>query len=134
MWSRHFNGLEKEVALYIDGVKAVRWWHRVAVQTDWYLDGWKKKRVFPDFLIALDETGEKPPKMVAVETKGLYLQNDDTDYKWKLFETLERYGSDDVPAGEGELALGDKLSPMRFRLVLDGDWKSQIDMALAEGT
>ncbi len=67
-----FQQLEKDVALYIDDVKAVRWWHRIAVQADWYLDGWKKKRVFPDFLVALEEATGKPSKLVVVETKGLH--------------------------------------------------------------
>lgn len=129
IWSRHFNSLEKDVALYIDDVKAVRWWHRIAVQADWYLDGWKKKRVFPDFLVALEETDGKPSKLVVVETKGLHLKNEDTDYKRKLFETLERHSDGGVPVGE--LTLEAKPGTMRFRLVLEGDWKSQVDAALA---
>jgi type III restriction enzyme len=132
IWSKHFNGLEKDVALYIDDVKAVRWWHRIAVQADWYLDGWKKKRVFPDFLVALEEVNGKPSKLVVVETKGLYLKNEDTDYKRRLFETLERHSTGGVPVGE--LTLDDQPGPMRFRLVFEGDWKSQVDAALAEQT
>ena len=129
IWSKHFNSLERDVALYIDDVKAVRWWHRIAVQADWYLDGWKKKKVFPDFLVSLEETEGKPSKLVVVETKGLHLKNEDTDYKRKLFETLERHSSGGVPVGE--FVLGDAPGPMRFRLVLEGDWKSQVDAALA---
>ena len=129
IWSRHFNGLEKDVALYIDDVKAVRWWHRIAVQADWYLDGWKKKRVFPDFLVALEEVKGKPTRLVVVETKGLHLQNDDTEYKRRLFEVLEKHSATGVPVGE--LTLDAQPGPMRFRLVFDGDWKSQVDAALA---
>ena len=129
IWSKHFNSLEKDVALYIDDVKAVRWWHRIAVQADWYLDGWKKKKVFPDFLVALEETKGKPSKLVVVETKGAHLKNEDTDYKRKLFETLERHSEGGVPVGE--FLLSDAPVPMRFRLVLEGDWKSQVDAALA---
>ena len=128
IWSRHFNGLEKDVALYIDDVKAVRWWHRIAVQADWYLDGWKKKKVFPDFLVALEETKGKPSKLVVVETKGFHLKNEDTEYKRKLFETLERHSDGGVPVGE--FILGDAPGPMRFRLVLEEGWKSQVDAAL----
>ena len=129
IWSRHFNGLEKDVALYIDDVKAVRWWHRIAVQADWYLDGWKKKRVFPDFLVALEEKDGKADRLVVVETKGLHLQNDDTAYKKKLFEVLEKHSSSGVPVGE--LTLDTQPEPMRFRLVFEGDWKSQVDAAFA---
>lgn len=128
IWSKHFNGLEKDVALYLDDVQAVRWWHRIAVQTDWYLDGWKRKRVFPDFLVALEEADGRPSRLVVIETKGLHLQNDDTDYKRRLFETLERHSSTSVSVGE--LVLDIQPDPMRFRLVLEGDWKSQVDAAL----
>ncbi len=128
VWSKHFNKLKEPVALYLDGVPAVRWWHRIAVQADWYLDGWKKKKVFPDFLVALEETKGKPCKLVVVETKGLHLMNEDTAYKRKLFETLERHRDGGVPVGE--FLLGDAPRPMRFRLVLDSDWKSQADAAL----
>ena len=129
VWSRHFNRLEEDVALYLDEVNAVRWWHRIAVQEDWHLTGWKKQRVFPDFLVALEETEGQPTRLVVVETKGLHLQNEDTDYKRRLFETLEKHSATGVPVGE--LTLDDQSGPMRFRLVLDGDWKSQVDAALA---
>jgi hypothetical protein len=51
-------------------------------------------------------------------------RNDDTEYKRKLFETFERHSTGGVPVGE--LTLDDKPGPMRFRLVLEGDWKSQV--------
>ncbi|MEO7317387.1 MAG: DEAD/DEAH box helicase family protein [Chthoniobacteraceae bacterium] len=129
IWNRHFNGLEKDVALYIDDLDAVRWWHRIAVQADWYLDGWKKKRVFPDFLVALEEKEGRPSKLVVVETKGLWLKNEDTKYKEKLFEVLERHSAGGVPVGE--LSLDDTPGSMRFRVVFEGDWKSQVNAALA---
>ena len=91
--------------------------------------GWKKKRVFPDFLVALEESDGKPSRLVVVETKGLHLQNDDTEYKRRLFETLEKHSGTGVPVGE--LTLDTKPGPMRFRLVLEGDWKSQVDAACA---
>jgi type III restriction enzyme len=129
IWSKHFNGLEKDVALYLDDVKAVRWWHRIAVQSDWYLDGWKKKKVFPDFLIKLEETAGKASRLVVIETKGLHLKNEDTEYKHKLFETLERSCSEGISVGE--LNLEDSPGAMRFQLVFEGDWRSQVDAALA---
>lgn len=128
VWSKHLNGLEKDVALYLDDVDAVRWWHRIAVQADWHLDGWKKRRVFPDFLVALDEPDGKPARLAVIETKGLHLQNDDTEYKRRLFEVLERYAEGGVQVGD--LSLDAAPGPMEFRLVFEGDWKSQLDAAL----
>lgn len=84
--------------------------------------------MFPDFLVAMEEADGKPSRLVVIETKGLHLQNEDTDYKRRLFETLERHSSTSVSVGE--LALDLQPDPMRFRLVLEGDWKSQVDAAL----
>jgi type III restriction enzyme len=128
IWSRHFNGLEEDIALYIDDVAAVHWWHRIAVQADWYLDGWKKKHVFPDFLVAIEEAKGTKSKIVVIETKGLHLKNEDTAYKQKLFEVLEKYSLGGVPVGE--LEMGDKPNGMRFRLIFDDDWKSKVNEAL----
>ncbi len=128
VWSCQLNKLETPVALYLDDVEAVRWWHRIAVLSDWYVEGWKKKRVFPDFLVALDEDDGKASRLVVVETKGLWLRNEDTKYKEKLFEVLERSGAGGVKVGE--LDLGDSPGAMRFRVVFEGDWKTQVDSAL----
>jgi type III restriction enzyme len=129
IWSKHFNGLEKDVALYLDDAEAVHWWHRIAVQADWYLDGWRKKKVFPDFLVSLEEEDGKPSRLLVLETKGLHLKNDDTDYKTRLFETLERHCRDGVSVGK--LKLEEKTGEMLFRLVFEGDWKSKVDDSLA---
>jgi type III restriction enzyme len=128
VWSCQVNSLEKPVALYLDDQEAVRWWHRIAVQSDWYIDGWKKKRVFPDFLVALEGAGPKKFRLLVLETKGLHLLNEDTEYKRKLFETLERHLAQGVPVGD--LVLSGSRVPMQFRLILEGDWKSQLDRAL----
>lgn len=128
VWSCQLNKLETPVALYLDDVDAVRWWHRIAVLSDWYVDGWKKKRVFPDFLVALDVLEGKAMRLVVVETKGLWLKNEDTQYKQKLFEVLEKHSSSGVKVGEFEL--GDIPGAMRFRVVFEGDWKTQLDAAL----
>jgi type III restriction enzyme len=129
VWSCQLNKLETPVALYFDDVDAVRWWHRIAVLSDWYVEGWKKKRVFPDFLVALDEDDGKASRLVVVETKGLWLKNEDTKYKQKLFEALEKHSSGGVSVGE--LELSDSPGAMRFRVVFEGDWRSQVDAALA---
>ena len=128
IWSKHFNGLEKDVALYLDDAVAVHWWHRIAVQADWYLDGWRKKKVFPDFLVSLEQEKGKPSRLLVLETKGLHLKNDDTDYKARLFDTLERYCSKGISVGK--LKLEEETGDMLFRLVFDGDWQSQVDRAL----
>ena len=53
-----FNSLEKDFALYLEKSNALYWWHRVAARQDYYLQGWRRQRVYPDFR-GLSEGGRK---------------------------------------------------------------------------
>ena len=83
--------LERNFARYLDEQRAMRWWHRVAVQQsgEYYLRGWKQERIWPDFVAMAGETVGKPHVLV-FETKGEHLRgNPDTDYKQRVLETLQ---------------------------------------------
>ena len=85
------SDLERKFAFYLDELKALQWWHRIAVrqQHEYYLRGWKRERIYPDFIAMASETNGKPHLLV-FETKGEHLRNNpDTDYKQRVFETLE---------------------------------------------
>ncbi len=115
--ARHFDSdLERNFARYLDEQKALHWWHRVAVrqQGDYYLRGWKRERIWPDFVaMAGDTTGK--PHILVFETKGEHLKgNDDTQYKKKVFETLER------AFNAGTMTINDGPAKGTFRLVFGG--------------
>lgn len=60
-----------------------------------------------------------------LETKGDHLKgNDNTAYKRKLFELFTRCA--DVTASIGQLELEDQGEPMRFRMVMEKDWKQTL--------
>ena len=83
--------LERNFARYLDEVKALQWWHRIAARQngDYYLRGWKQERIWPDF-IAMAGSNAGKPRILVIETKGQHLQgNPDTEYKKKVFEALE---------------------------------------------
>ena len=99
------SNLERSFARYLDEHKALRWWHRVAVrqQGDYYLRGWKRDRIWPDFVAMGGETDGKPHVLV-FETKGAHLRGSpDTDYKERVLETLQNaynnYGNMTVREG-----------------------------------
>ncbi|MCX6900869.1 MAG: DEAD/DEAH box helicase family protein [Verrucomicrobia bacterium] len=130
LYQKQVNGLEKEVAWYLDGEKAVRWWHRIAVQQDWHLQGWQRNKVYPDFLACVQETGDGKLRFAVLETKGLHLKgNDDTAYKERLFELLEQVAAKGVNVGELKLQLAQK--EMRFELMLENNWRERIKRAVA---
>ena len=62
--------------------KAITWWHRVAARqrSEYYLRGWKRERIWPDFIAMAGQT-EGKPHLLVFETKGGHLDNPDTGYK-----------------------------------------------------
>jgi len=128
VYQKQVNGLEKDVAWYLDADKAVRWWHRIAVHQDWHLQGWQRSRVYPDFLACLHDAGEGVLRFTVLETKGLHLKgNEDTAYKERLFELLTQHSQSALSVGE--LKLGLKQQKMRFELMLDADWRERLPEA-----
>ena len=90
MYAKEFNGLEKDFAIYLDGYSAVTWWHRFAARQDYGLQGWKRSRVYPDFVVCVGRGNSNSRRVLVIETKGLQLAgNADTEYKKALFKVLE---------------------------------------------
>ena len=124
IYLKQLNGLERNLAWYLDVDKAVKWWHRVAVQQDWHLQGWQRQKVYPDFLVCLDQATDSEMRIAVLETKGMHLKgNDDTEYKRQLFDLLTAYSASAMSVGE--LKLGLKQSQLRFELLLETDWETK---------
>ena len=92
VFERQFDSeLERRFACYLDEQQALRWWYRVAVrqQGEYHLRGWRRERIYPDFIAMAGESGGRPHLLV-FETKGEHLRgNPDTDYKRRVLRTLE---------------------------------------------
>jgi len=85
------NEWEKNVAHFLDGEKALQWWHRVVArqQGEYYVQGWNKQRIYPDF-VAMAKEVEGMTRVLIFETKGPQFEgNRDTEYKRKVLKTLE---------------------------------------------
>ena len=83
--------LERRFAYYLDEELALQWWHRVAARQrgEYYVQGWKRGRIYPDFVAMANEIGGVKHVMI-FDTKGQHLEgNLDTEYKRKVLETLE---------------------------------------------
>jgi type III restriction enzyme len=128
VYQKQLNGLEKDMAWYLDSDKAIQWWHRIAVHQDWHLQGWQRSRVYPDFLACLHDAGDGKVRFTVLETKGLHLKgNDDTVYKEKLFELLTAHSQ--TALSVGELKLGLKQQQMRFEMMLENNWREKLASA-----
>lgn len=122
------NGFERDVALYADGKDAIGWWWRLVQRRDWGLQGWRKHKVYPDFLIRLE--GESN-RLLVLETKGADRENPDTQFKRELFQILEDAYVNGRDVGEMEL-MDDAPDSMRFRILMQADnWQSEFMKAVA---
>ncbi|HLH51850.1 MAG TPA: DEAD/DEAH box helicase family protein [Roseiarcus sp.] len=130
VYRKDFNNFEADVALYVDAKDAVTWWWRIAARREWGLQGWMRSKVYPDFLIRLDETKDIA-RLLVLETKGKHLEgSEDTEFKAKFFKLLEDAYTLGKEAGEVEL-FGDSPESMRFRILLqDLAWQSDLEAAL----
>ena len=116
VFERQFDTeLERRFACYLDERKAIRWWHRVAVrqQGEYHLRGWRRERIYPDFIAMAGEISGKPHLLV-FETKGEHLRgNPDTTYKHKVLKTLER------AFNVGRMQVRDGPAKGTFRLIFN---------------
>jgi len=125
VYESNFNGLEKDFALYLDKSNAISWWHKIAARQQYHLQGWRRQRVYPDFVACRQGDG----KLLILETKGVHLKgNEDTDYKQKLLETLEATYNKAVDRGEMRVC----EPPAVFRMMFEDHWKEEASALVAE--
>ena len=126
IYDEDFNGYEKLVAGYLDSHAALHWWHRNVAQQQYSLQGWRRDRVFPDFIFAIGaESGSK--KLMILETKGDHLDNRDTKYKQDLMNTFSEVFQVEQVRKCGELELVfDESIVVRCELIFEAEWKTHL--------
>jgi type III restriction enzyme len=127
------NSLEHQVASYLDEQENLFFWYRNASRRDYSVQGWKRGRIFADFIFTAsrEHTREGDPyhDVFVIETKGLHLKlNADTNYKRSVFNICterakKREWSEFVPA------MANKT--MRFEVVDEDEWQARLNRLLA---
>ena len=124
VYQMELNRSEREVAVYLDGQEALGWWHRNVARRDYGLRGWKKNIIYPDLIFSIEEGG-KTTQLVALETKGEFLDGTkDTTYKRALMDYLTENFSWDSATKAGELELMQSGVKMSCDLVLLDEWQT----------
>ena len=133
VYENDFNRDESEVAVYLDGEQALTWWHRNVARTQYGIQGWKKGKIYPDFIFAV-RSDLDAQRITVLETKGDQLDNLDTAYKREVLAFLSSsFAWDDyTPAGELELVT-DKGQTVQCALVLMSEWKTKLPKYLNRG-
>ena len=126
VYENEFNRDEREVAVYLDGEEALAWWHRNIARRQYGIQGWKKGKVYPDFIFAVETEGNAG-RITVLETKGDHLDNPDTEYKRSLLSFLsDNFAWDDgIPAGELELVQKNGET-VQCALILMSEWKTKL--------
>jgi type III restriction enzyme len=118
------NEYEKAIALYLDTRPQVLWWYRNLVGPDQFsIQGYRRPRIYPDFVIQEGENKKPVASVLVVESKGKHLQgNPDTEYKRSIAKYFSEVGHE-VPWQK--LAEDFRDSRFRVQVVDEGEYADQ---------
>jgi type III restriction enzyme len=124
------NTEEQEVAVYLDAEKSLTWWHRNVARGQYAIQGWRRGRIFPDFLFAVvrgPAYGSRE-RLVALEMKGEHLAgNPDTEYKQAVLRLMTQAFEIDQTQRVGELEIvNSDGTEVLCDLVLMTEWKTRL--------
>ena len=123
------NQLENKVATYLDQQARLFFWYRNRVRKDYYVQGWKPRRIYADFIVTLrgDDAGEDDGfhEVFVVETKGVHLKaSEDTEYKRSVFDICSEHAR---KADWAEFAPAMRSKAMRFEVVDEDEWQARLN-------
>ena len=118
------NDYEKSVALFLDHHPQVLWWYRNLVGPQHFaIQGYKRNRIYPDFVVQQGEGAKPAATVIVVESKGKHLEgNPDTSYKRSIAGYFEKVGTK-VPWQK--LGKDFKDDQFRFQVLDEGDSKAK---------
>lgn len=125
IYENELNGEERDVAVYLDGEKTLLWWHRNVARTQYGIQGWKKAKIYPDFIFAVQREGGGT-RLTALETKGDQLDNLDTAYKRDALSFLSAHFKWDDVTPVGELELVNEGETVEGTLILMSEWQAKL--------
>ena len=130
-----FNELERAVVLYLDQQSSwVIGWLRNPARLGYGIQGWKPHRVYPDFMVFsqrstltqsdLNALKHSFDTVYVLETKGIQLKNEDTQYKQELFALCNQLC---VPMPFDEVAEKWADHSVHYKVVFEDEWKRVIN-------
>ncbi|HEL3818067.1 TPA: DEAD/DEAH box helicase family protein [Stenotrophomonas maltophilia] len=125
VYENELNGDERDVAVYLDGETTLCWWHRNVARTQYGIQGWKKAKIYPDFIFAVQRDGEAR-HITVLETKGDQLDNLDTAYKRETLSFLSDNFQWDETTPVGELELINNGETVGGTLILISEWQVKL--------
>ena len=132
MYKDDMNTEERHIATYIDDVDTVNWWHRNVARNHYSLQGWRRDKIYPDFICSVNTSDEGKPKLVVLEMKGEHLAgNEDTRYKQAILELMTQSFSIEQGERVGEMELiGAGDTSIVCDLLLFTEWQQKLPTIL----
>jgi type III restriction enzyme len=123
------NSEEQSVAWYFEKQGQLLWWYRNLSRQDYRLQGWRKNGIYPDFIVSRTSPADKTDfdKVFVVESKGIHLKNDDTDYKKQVFKLCNKLAEQ---KSWMELGLEFPEHKIVFELVYGDEWQKVLNRLL----
>lgn len=124
-----FNEMEKSIAIYLDEQEKLLWWYRNLSRQDYCIQGWRKNKIYPDFIFTkVDGTGRDYSTIFVVETKGVHLKEfEDTKYKRNVFRFCNELGEKvEWKELNKEFSKG-----IEFQVIDEKEWKKRINEIFA---
>jgi len=124
------NTDEQSVAWYFEKQEQLLWWYRNLSRQDYRIQGWRKHGVYPDFIVSRTSVADRADfdKVFIVESKGIHLKNEDTDYKKNLFKLCNKLAE---AKSWTELGLEFPERKIVFELVFGDEWQRKLNSILA---
>ena len=123
------NPFENKVATYLDQQARLFFWYRNRARKDYYVQGWKPRRIYADFILTLKadepDADDGFHRVFVVETKGSHLMgSEDTEYKRSVFDICTEHArradwAEFVPAMRGRV--------VRFEIVDEEEWRERLN-------
>ena len=129
------NQFENKVATYLDQQARLFFWYRNRSRKDYYVQGWKPRRIYADFVVALRDDGAAQEagfeEVFVVETKGVHLKEaEDTEYKRSVFDICSEHAR---KADWAEFAPAMRTKAVRFEVVDEDEWQARLNGMLFRG-
>ena len=129
------NQFENKVATYLDQQARLFFWYRNRARKDYYVQGWKPRRIYADFIVTLQDDGPKADdgfdQVFVVETKGIHLKaSEDTEYKRSVFDICSEHAR---KADWAEFVPAMRSKSMGFTVVDEDEWQDRLNGMLFAG-
>ena len=123
------NQFENKVATYLDQQARLFFWYRNRARKDYYVQGWKPRRIYADFIVTLQ--GDEPEadddfhQVFVVETKGVHLKaSEDTEYKRSVFDICSEHAR---KTDWAEFVPAMRTKVVRFEVVDEDEWQARLN-------